>query len=743
MRYSINTIRCIILLAIIGMFSMNADAQATQNDSIRRPRVGVVLCGGGAKGFAHIRILKKIEEAGIPIDYIGGTSIGSIIGGLYATGYDPDMMEKLVKEQDWNTIIYDKFPDRIMPIEKKMENTKYIVTLPIKHGKVKVSESLVDGVYVNMLMSRLTLPAKEISDFTKLSVPFFCIGTDIEKAQEYEMDKGCLSRSIRASMAIPFFFTPIRYDERLLIDGGMINNFPVKNMQKKDVDIIIGIDLEDYNISADDIDNSISLLTNMMNLSSLAETEYGRKNCDIYIRPDLHGRNMLSFNDFDSILIFGEQAAELMYPKLKQLGDSIHAIADFEIERPHTQPVDSLYVIDIKVDGLIDNNDPYIKREFSKTFPKMFSIDEIEAAILRLKVSGFYSDLWYEVHDTTGGVLLTLHCKEKNNQSFSFNIHYDNNYGIGALVNYTLTSKGNKFKRVSLSADLNVAENPYLRVRINKRDGRFFRYGSEVFVGYCSIDQYNNVSDKIDHSYSIQRNKLDLFGQTTFSSNSSLKIGAVGEFYHMNDMVGSYGLTKDYEFYTYLYANYYLNTEDITTFAKRGWKVNATAKCYFYDGVFKNAESRLAWSFRGDVLKSVPLAENHTLKFGLTLGTRLGKKSLPAPYKFMAGGQSKMNYSDNIMTFTGLRFIEYLGDFITYGKIAWQWKIYKEVYTIVSTDFGFMNNDFSKWFNYNDSFVIGAGITLGLNTFAGPIELSLMTSNVNKFVGFINIGYWF
>lgn len=741
MRFPINIIRCIILLAMIGMFSVDAGAQATNNDSIRRPRVGVVLCGGGAKGFAHIRILKKIEEAGIPIDYIAGTSIGSIIGGLYATGYDPDMMEKLVREQDWNTIIYDKIPDRIKPIEKKMENTKYIVTLPIKRGKVKVSESLVDGVYVNLLMSRLTLPAKEISDFKKLSVPFFCMGTDIEKACEYEMTSGCLSRSIRASMAIPFFFTPIRYDGRLLIDGGMVNNFPVRNMQKRDVDIIIGIDLEEYNLKADDIDNSISLLSNMMNLSSLAETNYGRENCDIYIRPNLHGRNMMSFNDFDSILIFGERAAEEMYPKLKRLGDSIHAIADFEVERPHAQPVDSLYVVDIKVDGLKDNNDPYIKREFSKILPKKFSIDEIETAILRLKASGFYSDLWYEAKDVEGGVLLTLHCKEKSNQSFSFDIHYDNNFGIGALVNYTLTSKGNSFKRGALSVDVNVAECPYLRVRVNKRDGRYFRYGTELFAGYYQIDHY--VNNKVEHTYSIQRNKLDLFGQFTYRSSNSFRIGAIGEFYHMRDMVGNAGLSKDYEFYTYLYANYYLNTEDITTFAKRGWKVNVTGKCYFYDGVFKDDDSRPAWLLRCDAMKSVPLAKKHTLKFGITAGARLGKKSLPTPYKFMVGGQSKMNYSDNIMTFNGVHFIEFVGDYVAYGKVAWQWNIYKEFYTIVSSDFGWMNNDFKKWFNYSDSFAIGAGITLGINTFAGPIELSLMTSNRNKFVGFINIGYWF
>jgi len=709
--------------------------------SPRRPRVGVVLCGGGAKGFAHIRILKKIEEAGIPIDYIGGTSIGSIIGGLYAVGYDPDMMEKLVVNQDWNTIIYDKIPRSIKPIEQKMEQTNYIVTLPITKGKVKVSESLVDGVYVNLLLSRLMLPSKGIDDFTQLPVPFFCIGTDVEGSCEYEMSKGCLSRAIRASMAIPVFFTPVKYDGRLLIDGGMVNNFPVRNMQEKGVDIIIGIDLEDYNISAEKIDNSLALFTNMMNLSSHEQTEYGRHNCDIYIRPDLHGLNMMSFSSYDSILSYGEKAAIDIFPKLKRLGDSIRAIEEFTVERPHVKPIDSLYVVDIEVRGLKDNNDPYLKREFGKVFPRLMSVDEIEAAVLRLKDSGFYRDLWYEVEDAAGGVIFILHCKETSNQSLSFDIHYDNNYGIGTLVNYKLMSKGNMFKRGSLSIDLNVAERPYVRVRVNKRDGRFFRYGTEFFANYLIIDQYDN--NKLTNSYSTQNDRLEFFGQFTTSHVQSFKFGVAGEFFHMRDQIGDVTLGKDYEFYTYFYTRYYLNTEDLTAFARRGWLVDILAKFILYEGVYTAGDKQPAVSLQADVLKTLPLARRHSLKLGGQLGAKLSKSKLPIPYQYFIGGQSRMKYFDNMIPFYGMSFIDDVVNFITFGKIAWQWNFYRELYSIVSCNAGHMNRDYKDWFNTN-SFVAGVGLTLGINTFAGPIEVTLSGSNLkNNLVGFVNVGYWF
>lgn len=742
-------IMCAVVLIFAGMLTVKAESHGSEpvGDSIiintsRRPRVGVVLCGGGAKGFAHIRILKKIEEAGIPIDYIAGTSIGSIIGGLYAVGYDPDMMEKLVREQDWNKIIYDEIPDRLKPIEQKMETSNYITTMPIKKGKVKVGESFVDGVCVNLLLSRLMLPAKGIRDYSKLPVPFFCIATDVENACEYEITSGNLSRSIRASMAIPFFFKPVRYDGRILVDGGMVNNFPVRNMEEKGLDIIIGVDLEDYNVTAENIDNSLSMFTNMMNLSSLEQTEYGRSHCDVYIRPNMHGRNMMSFNDFDSILIFGEQAAELMFPKLKRLGDSINAIGGPTLKRPHTQPVDSLYISDIKVEGLKDNNDPYIRREFGKVFPRVMSVDEIEEVILHLKASGFYTDLWYETDDDPdGGVLLTLHCAETSNQSFSFDIHYDNDYGIGALVNYSLSGRGNRFKRGSVNVDVNIAESPYIRARINKRDGRTFRYGTELYAGYLKINQYDK--SKVSSSYGIQNDKLDIFAQLTTSYVQSFKFGAAGEFFHITDRVWDVGLDNGYEFYPYIYVNYYLNTEDLTTFVRKGWRADVTAKCIFYEGVFSTARSLPAWSLQADFIKTIALSERHSLKIGAAVDTKIGNTKLPLPYKFYVGGQSKMRYLDNIVAFDGFNFIEGVTDHISFGKLAWQWNFYKGLYSIVSCNAGFMNDDYDKWFN-RDSFIIGAGLTIGLKTFAGPIEVSLMGSNTNKDpVGFINVGYWF
>lgn len=722
------------LLMIVGMLSSyRIEAQNVADTIRRRPTVGVVLCGGGAKGFAHIRILKAIEEAGIPIDYIGGTSIGSIMGSLYAVGYDPDVMEKIVRQQDWNKVIYDRIPRNLMPVEQKMQDRQYLATFPIANGKVKVKPSLIDGVYVNLLLSRLMLPANDIHDFSKLPVPFYCIATDVEHACQYEMTKGSLSRSVRSSMSIPFFFKPVSMDGRVFVDGGMVNNFPVRNMEERGIDIIIGVDLEDAVIPASKIDNSLGLLESMLNLSSLEESNYARSHCDLYIKPDLHGRNMMSFNDFDSIIQFGEDAAREYYPMLKKMSDFIHDFEQFEIKRPHTQLVDTLTVARIEVLGIHDKHKIGVVREFGKKFPRKMAVDDIEEVILKLSASGYYEDLWYETENVDDGVALKLHCKELADKSTSFCIHYDNDYGIGALVNFNMKNIWNTLNRATLNLDINIAENPYVRCNLNKRYGRIFSYGSELKVVSLRINQMDDA--QITNTYSIQSNGLNLYTQLVPSLSQQIRFGGVIDYVHIKDLVGGNGIKTDYSFYSYLYLKYYYGNEDSPNFAIRGWKVNFLGKCVFNEGV--------SYVIHGNVLKSFPIGKKNSVKFGLEGGTKIGEPDVPIFYQFMVGGQSKMNYYDNIVAFTGMNFVDRIVDHFTIGKLAWQWNFYKFFYSTVSFDCGYMNDSYDLWFDTN-SFVAGAGLALGADTVIGPVEVSLMGSNINSHpVGFVNVGFWF
>ena len=743
-RLNIGKVAMMFML-IMTVFVSEIQAQVVDDSNTHRPKVGLVLCGGGAKGFAQIRILKALDEAGVPIDYIGGTSIGSIIGALYAVGYDPDMIEKLVREQDWNQVLYDKFPEELMPIDRRMNERRYLATFPITNGKMKVKSAFVEGVYVNMLLSRLMLPAHNIQDYSKLSVPFYCIATDVEHACQYEMTSGSLSRSVRASMSIPFLFQPVTIDGRLLIDGGMVN-FPVRNMKEHGADIIIGIDLEDESIPASQIDNSLQLFTSLMNLSSLEESLYARSHCNIYIKPNLHGRDMLSFNDFDSIIQFGQDAADKFYPQFQRLADSLQNLGHFEINRPHVQPVEKIKIVGINVEGIPENHKHSFARLYATEFPATVTLDQIEELIVKLKISGYYDNLRYYISDAPDGYILNIHCDEVADKSMSAAIHYDNNYGIGALVNFTFNNVMKSIDRSTISLDVNIAENPYIKGHFNTQMGKYFRMGADLSFYSVDISQYDD--NQMTNSYSIQDNNLDLYMQLIPTVKQQFRLGAVADYVHMKDFVGDNQLNSDYHFYSYLYLNYFYKNEDAPSFARRGWKIDITGKCVFFEGV--NNEGVLTsngWQnsiiLHGNIIKSSSIGKKSSLKLGVEAGYKVGTSDIPVFYKFFVGGQSKMKYFDNIIAFTGLDFIDKVVDYVAMGKMAWQWNFYKKLYFTASVDAGFINDAYDLWFDSN-SFVAGGGITFGVDTMVGPVEVSLMGSNINSApVGFINVGFWY
>ena len=769
-----------VAIIVISLLSFSAAAQDTIVS--HRPKVGVVLSGGGAKGFAHIGALRVIEEAGVPIDYIAGTSMGSIIGGLYAVGYDPNTMEKLCTEQDWDLIIKDQIPRKFIPLEKRINERHYLITMPYKNGKLKIKRSLVDGMYVNMLLTRLMMPAYKERDFSKLPVPFLCIGTDMISADPIEFDQGSLAQSIRSSMSIPFLFEPVSYDGYLLCDGGLTNNFPVRNVRDKGADIIIGVDLEIVKSDPDVLDNSLKVLERLISVVSQEESNKAREDCNILIRPDIGKANIMSFNDFSPIIKCGEDGAREKFPELKRLADSLQALGPFEVERHHTQPVDRVTIAGVEIEGLDDYNADLLKSEFGDEFPHEFMIEEIETIIVKVYSQGYYSNVWYELIDTPDGNIIKLHCKNKTSLTFSLGMHYDNNYGIGALVNMNARTK-----RYTFNFDLNVADNPYFRASVTHRYTKILSGTAEILAMNLKTNLYNH-NGSIQHSLRIQYNTFDLYFQIAPSVTQAIKIG-----FKMN-----YSLTKDLQYSSYnddyeelnqhqfspkAYIHYFFNNEDQTDFPRKGWNINVIGKCILYDGVFQNAESRPMYTVQADAIKSFPIGQRHAFRLGAVGAARLGDKILEFDDDlFFIGGQSKMFYMDNIKSFTGLPFLSVFTEYSAYAKTAWQWNFYKNFYAIASCDAGYMKNylkmlemanslnnidennvqqsmqvieevldDMEKltsnrldtWF-VPENFVMGAGLTLGYKTMFGPVELELSKSNViDKWALFVNVGFWF
>lgn len=713
-----------------------------KSDSLSRPTVGLVLSGGGAKGFAHIGVLKVIEEAGLPIDYIGGTSMGSIIGGLYAIGYSPMMMQQIVEEQNWDAIMSDNIPQKYISIDEKMLDRHYLATFPFRNKKIQMKSSIYDGEMINLLLARLTSPVYKIRNYEELPIPFLCVAADLETSDAYEMTKGNLQRSIRASMSIPFYFSPVEVDGRLLIDGGLRNNFPVPNVRKKGVDIIIGVDVQRDFRKKEELNSMSTIMNQIISMADIDAYKRAKEDIDVYIKPELAKYGMMDFNYYDSIIALGERAAREKLPQLKRLADSINNISNYKRERPDIKPLDTVYVVSLKIEGVGEENTSFIRKSFAKHYPTTMSLSDIETSIMRICATGYYKNVWYEFRPAAKGVNLVLHCEEKEEETVSIAAHYDTDYGIGILTNITFKNVLNFPKRSTLSADINIAEDPYFKIRLHSNISQKFKYGSDLSVTSLFMNQYDD--DVINNSYSIQDNKLDLFMEIMPNLERQLRAGIVANYVHLRDNLIHVVDSDNYDFITYAYLNYHIDNENSPTFVSRGWKLNINGK-YILPVIELEDGSRMRNSLvvRCDLDGAIAMGEKNSLKLGATLGTTIGNNELPLSYQFFIGGQSHMKYFDNIISFDGLKFTQLYGNHIVLGKISWQYNFYKNIYAIAKLNGGYIANSYDTWFT-DDNFVLGCGLTLGMETMAGPIEFSLMGSNrCSNLIGFFNVGYWF
>ena len=323
-----------------------------------RKKVGVVLSGGGAKGMAHIGALKVIEEAGIPIDYVVGTSMGSIIGGLYSIGYTPEQMDSMVRRQDWSFLLSDKIPRSEQNMAEREASEKYVFSLPFgKNAKTQAVGGLIKGQNLANLFSELTVGYHDSIDFNKLPIPFACVSENIVNGNEVNFHKGVLATAMRASMAIPGVFTPVRLDSMVLVDGGVVNNYPVNVARAMGADIIIGVDVQNDLKPANELNSTGSILGQLINLMGLELYKKNLKETDTYIKVDVEGYSAASFTPsaVDTLIRRGEEAALAQKNSLIKLKQELGLDSTYMPKPLPSYPYSpnrKVYIKEITFDGL-------------------------------------------------------------------------------------------------------------------------------------------------------------------------------------------------------------------------------------------------------------------------------------------------------------------------------------------------------------------------------------------------------
>ncbi|NQY04847.1 MAG: patatin-like phospholipase family protein, partial [Flavobacteriaceae bacterium] len=301
-----------ILFCLVAFFSFAQED--SEDDDIK---VGLVLSGGGAKGLAHIGALKVIEESGLRIDYIAGTSMGAIVGGLYASGFSADQLEYIFSRIDLDELINDKTPREIKSFQEKEDEERRALTLPFSRFKISFPQSLSSGQNNYNTFVELLDHVKDVDDFSKLPIPFFCIATNVETGEEVVLDKGFLPQAIAASGALPSLFEPVFIDDKLLLDGGIVNNYPIYKLKEKGVDVIVGVDVQDALKDKEALKTLSNVLLQISNFQTQRQMQSKAEDTDVYIKPDITDFSIMSFNKGEAILRSGNDAAK------EHLGDLI------------------------------------------------------------------------------------------------------------------------------------------------------------------------------------------------------------------------------------------------------------------------------------------------------------------------------------------------------------------------------------------------------------------------------------
>ena len=319
--------RVVLLISIFCFSLLLITELLPAQETGERPDVGLVLSGGGAHGIAHLGVIKVMEEAGLRPDYITGVSMGSIIGGMYAIGYSADSLHNILKKINWKLVLSNKIPENKVTFLEKKRYGNSIISLPLSFRKVMLPSGLINGQQFESALNFYAWPAADINDFSKLPIPFMCLGTDIITFKKADLKTGYLPDALRASSSVPSIFTPLKIDSLLLLDGGLIRNFAAKEVRDMGADIVIGSYVGFNGYNEEELQSVSGIMKQIAFFRSLNDFEEQKKLVDLLIKPETNEFSIIGFENVDSLFQRGYKAALPYRDYFRNLADSLNRIA--------------------------------------------------------------------------------------------------------------------------------------------------------------------------------------------------------------------------------------------------------------------------------------------------------------------------------------------------------------------------------------------------------------------------------
>lgn len=784
---------CALLLLTISITSYSQDSTSVSS----RPKVGLVLSGGGAKGAAHIGVLKYIEEAGIPIDYIAGTSMGSIVGGMYALGYTSDEILSIISEVDWDRLISDQVERKKISYERKYESRSQLLTIPFSVGtdkqelqsrsfKNSLPTGIVSGDNLINLFNSLSVGYSDPLDFNDLPTPFLCIATNVINGEADVLNKGVFSKSLRASMAIPVLFDPVKIDDILYADGGLVNNFPAEQCRAMGADYVIGVSMSPGLES--DPENLTSLFSQVKQLKEIItdkEFENYHKKCDIFISPDLKGVGMLSF-DAESVARVTESGyeaaatkeAEFKALKEKLLSTSVSQSPDSSTAKKAVNILrERVLISGIEMDGVEQDIEKWMRRRCTVKVGDHVCKEDIDNSVSIYYGTGNFDSITYTLHeDSTNPDAYVLKFKFVENQPHDLGLGFRFDSQDMLSVLFHMGVNRNRMSGVKADVSAKLGGNQWLNANLS--------YGHMLYprinIGYnfrnSELDTYD--MDELVMNMHFLQHKFRVYLSENYSRTISIGAGLEAELLTPRKVMylNHEAVDMDSKPVNTLGSFAYLHYDNLNkaSFATRGvtGKINFNWKDMMFssNGTSPLGYGSLVFGFEG----YVPIVENRLVLIPQLYGSILfGKGAVngttdswnplfegPVPaYPAMnnvIGGAEMGRYIDQQLPFIGVNKISLAFNNVGIARLDIRTRVYKNHYVTGIVNYARssvdMNNFFKEkdelqWgslYDYNASNWWGAGVRYSIDTKLGPLNFDVSSSNISKNVNlYFSIGHYF
>ena len=693
----------------------------------KNPRIGLSLSGGGAKGFAHIGVLKVLDSLGVKVDYISGTSMGAIVGGLYASGYTGKEIEQIVMDTDFYSLIANEKTRQETSFFNKSVD-KYILTVPIKDGKINVLPKAISTGQKNIYMLKeLFKNVSTITDFSKLPIPFMCVATNLESGKMKLFENGDLVSSIMASSAFPSLMDPVKINDSLYIDGAMTINYPSKPLKDKGIDIVIGVDLSQGLSSRKDLQSAISILNQVIDFGIQKETKNQYNFTDINIHPNLDGTGATSYDAKKAILDSGYVEAQ----KYAQTLSLLPKREDILLRAPMSSVYSNVY----KIDSLILENDHifrknYVLGKMNLKIPSLQTYGGINKMIDKLYATNNYRLINYDIVQGNDKNYLKLDVTEDDTRFFlKFGLHYDEIFKTGLLLN--ATAKRLLFRNSTVSVDIVVGDQP--RYYFNYFIDNGYIPGLGVYASGMSLDlkdEAGNIFEKWNWFRS------EVFLQSIWRDKYAVGAGISSDYFD-SKITGTTGYNNSQNFLN-AYAFIKSDTQDDRSFPTRGLFLSAEGK--LLDILNKFDDGRIL-QFKIDTQLNFPVTNWLTYRLGLFGGFTIGDNLSPY-YNYRMGGIFDQNLG-NFVTFQGYQFGQTVAQNILISSSTAQFRLSKNFFADANFSFANLFDDLNvdDILHVSDS---SAGLTAGYKSPFGQIKVNYSHSlKINRGMFSVILGHWF